>query len=365
MSTPTTADIPLEQFDLRLLPASARTVGTEAFRDAVVAFFQSELKRYADRIQVLVDQKFIRVSWVPKGASFDPVEQGIDRLKEGDYVRGIQILRLIAKVRPNDPVINYNLGMALSDQGELNDAIDHLTRAVEAEPEGANVAVALGVALYRSGRLPEARTVLERAVSLDADNPYALRNLASCLLTLGDSPERPVEMLQRACALLPDDQQSWIGLGQALEAQKNLAEADKAFLRAIEINPYSQISEAAKTGRSRIAQANMREVVGGGLRPDAVMYCLGALQKCAKLAATEVQKIAIEIGTVGMKGINPNDSTRMYTLRSLPGEFTGLHLLCLMYVTWKIVAPQMDIGFDLNREYQEALRLRELESGRD
>jgi len=107
----------------------------------------------------------------------------------------------------------------------------------------------------------------------------------------------------------------------------------------------------------------MREAVGGGIRPDAVMYCLGAVEKCDKLSHAEVQKIAMEIAAVGTKGINPNDSKRNYTLRTMPGEFTGLHLLCYMYVTWKKVAPQMDIGFDLHKEYQEALRLRDLRQG--
>jgi len=99
----------------------------------------------------------------------------------------------------------------------------------------------------------------------------------------------------------------------------------------------------------------MRKAVGGGLRPDAVMYCLGALETCDCLPAAEVQKIAFEIAALGTKGINPNDPHRKYQLRTLPGEFTGLQLLCYMFVTWKKVSPEADIGFDLRREYEAAL----------
>jgi hypothetical protein len=70
-----------------------------------------------------------------------------------------------------------------------------------------------------------------------------------------------------------------------------------------------------------------------------------------------VQKIAFEIAAVGMKGLNPSDSNKRYTLRTLPGEFSGLQLLSYMYVTWKRVKPDADIGFDLSREYQAAMAL--------
>lgn len=86
-----------------------------------------------------------------------------------------------------------------------------------------------------------------------------------------------------------------------------------------------------------------------------MLYCLGALQKCDGLPQAEVQKIAFEIAALGTKGLNPNNPDQKYRLRTLPGEFTGLQLLCYMFVTWKKVAPEANIGFDLSREYEAAL----------
>ena len=355
-----TAEIPVEQFDLSLIPADARSLGTSAFRDAVVDFFSRELKTVANWIQVVVDKAAIHVSWRPKGGGFDPVEHAIEYLKAGDYARGVQILRIVAKVRPNDVGLHYNLGMALSDLGNLDDAIIHLRRAAELQPYHGNTLVALGVAYYRKRDLTTARNVLERAMAVDSRNPYALRNFATVLLALGEPPERPIEFLRLATEILPDDQQSWIGLAKALELKDDIEEADKAYRRAVEINPHNEIAEIAKTARSKIAQTTMREAVGGGLRFDAVMYCVGALERREKLTPDEVKKIAFEIATVGMKGINPNDPAAKYTLRTLPGDFTGLQLLCYMHVMWQQVAPHMDIGFDLRREYQEACKLDEL-----
>ena len=57
-------------------------------------------------------------------------------------------------------------------------------------------------------------------------------------------------------------------------------------------------------------------------------------------------------------------SVAKYRLRTLPGEFSGLHLLSIEYVAFKQVAPQMDIGFDLSDEYQSALALYNERSGK-
>jgi Flp pilus assembly protein TadD len=349
-------EIPLEEFDKNLLPEQARDTSSEAFQAAVVAFFQCELQQAAKWIQVSVDEHVIRVGW-RKNASIDPLQMAVERLKTGDYARGVQMLRLALRLKPNDAKVRYNLGMALSDLGQLDEALAHLRQAAEVVPDVADIQVALGVALYRKGLFDEARPALEKAVQLEPDNPYALRNLAGCLLRLNEPPSRAEEMLRQATKLLPDDQQAWIGLGQALEVQAKLKDADEAYLRAIGINPHNQLAGVAKSGRSKIAQKTMREAVGGDLRMDAVMYCLGALQKCAQMSQAEVQKVGFEIATLGTKGINPNDSDRKYKLRTLPGDFTGLQLLCYMFVTWKKIAPHVDMGFDLSNEYSAALDL--------
>lgn len=353
MNEPAYVEIPVREFDLSLLPEQARQPGTDAFRNAVAVFFQQELGRTAEFIQVSVDAQLIRVTWRTE-ANIDPLRLAVLRLKAGDYPRGVQLLRLALKLNPEDAEVRYNLGMALSDLGQLDEAIAQLQRAVEIRPSVADTRVALGVALYRKGLVAEAKPVLEAALDLEPDNPYALRNLAGCLLKLSEAPDRAVQMLRKAMQLLPEDQQAWIGFAQALGAQGNDEESDRAYIRAIEINPHNQLAEIAKSSRSQIAQRTMREAVGGGVRPDAVMYCVGALEKCRGMGPAEIQEIAFEIAALGTKGINPNDSSRKYRLRTLSGEFTGLHLLCYLYVTWKQIRPDMDIGFDLSKEYEAA-----------
>jgi len=83
----------------------------------------------------------------------------------------------------------------------------------------------------------------------------------------------------------------------------------------------------------------------------------GELERVEAMPRQEVQKIGFEIAILGQTGLDTNDSTQKYTLRSLPGRFSGLHLMSIMYVAFKIIVPDHDVGFDLSREYQAALAL--------
>ena len=93
---------------------------------------------------------------------------------------------------------------------------------------------------------------------------------------------------------------------------------------------------------------------GGLIRPDAVMYCLGAMEHFAKLSPVEIQRITFEIAMLGTKGFEVNNSEQQYELRSMPGKFSGLHLLCIMYVGFKLIAPEDTPSFDVAAEYAEA-----------
>ena len=88
------------------------------------------------------------------------------------------------------------------------------------------------------------------------------------------------------------------------------------------------------------------------------MYLVGAIDNFAGMSNQDVKKIGLEVATQGMKGFDVNDSTQKYQLRSLPGRFSGLHMVCLMYAAFKITDPTADIGFDLAEEYALANEMR-------
>ena len=53
---------------------------------------------------------------------------------------------------------------------------------------------------------------------------------------------------------------------------------DRPYRKAIALDPDTQLAERARTARGRIAQHGFRSKAVGALRPDAMMYCLSAIE---------------------------------------------------------------------------------------
>jgi len=250
-----------------------------------------------------------------------------------------------------------------SDKGEFERSVTNLRRLLELAPKHVNGRVALGVALMRQGQAKQAEAELRKAVQDEPANLFAQQNLGGCLLLVGEYREA-IPYLKQATELNPSDEKAWFGLGQAHEKLGALEDADAAYRRVLEVNEFGEAADLAKEGRSRIAQASFRTATPGMERMDAVMYCLGALQKFEQMSQEQVRQTGVEIAMLGMNGINVTDPSITYHLRSLPGEFTGLHLMCLEYVAFKQTMPEMDIGFDVAAEYRSAQTLNQSKTDR-
>jgi Flp pilus assembly protein TadD len=348
-----TFSISVADFDKSLLSPNARTPGTEEFSTAVSNYLQQQYRTATGSARIVVDDHMIRVAWNTSADKPDPLEVGLERLRTGDLVQGTAILLALHEQQPDDVSVLYNLGMALSEAGRLDEAEVHLGKLFHLAPNDVNTRVALGVVLARKGRVSDALDMLRSAVELDPANPWAQRNLGGCLLASSQAAEAE-KHLRRAAELSPSDPQAWLGLGQACEAQDKLQEADAAYEKVISLDAHGKVGETARRARSGFAHRSFREGTSAGVRMDAVMYCLDALKIFAKMKKSEIDKIALEIALAGRSGLDPNDSARNHTLRSLPGNYSGLHMLCLMYVAFKLTSPEYDIRFDLSKEYAAA-----------
>ncbi len=166
------------------------------------------------------------------------------------------------------------------------------------------------------------------------------------------------EVLEGLVEISPSSQDAWFGLAEALFVQDRPEDADELYRKAIDIDASSKIAEIARGRLSEIPQKIFRSKTRGAERMDPVMYLLGAIEKFAGLSRKEVEKIGYEVATLGMNRFDVNDSREKYQLRSLPGQFSGLHMVCLMYAVFKIINPTADIGFDLANEYAVAQQMK-------
>jgi tetratricopeptide (TPR) repeat protein len=356
---------PIADFDLTKLPVDPALLreNPAILVSAVQTFYEECFRKLGGTANILVKHGVVSVSWYPKGG--DAVEQVLEHalnlLRQGDYRTAEPLLRALLARDANHTDALLNLGMMLSDQRNLSEAAALLHRFVDLVPDSSHGWTALGVAQSRDGDIQGATVSFGRALEIDPQNAYALRNLGALLVK--DSPQEALPILEQAAHLMPEDQAAQYGYAQCLLQLGRTDDADPVFVKAIQLSPLSDIAELARTARTSIAHQSMRSAVGGGARPDAVMYCLDALQKFRDLGKTKTGAIVFEIAMLGRSGLDINDPARKYSLRSLPGSFSGLHLVSLMYAGMKLIDPTADAGIDLSQEFAAAQALDQQKKG--
>jgi tetratricopeptide (TPR) repeat protein len=355
-SQPFSFKLPIDRFDLNLLPADSRAIGSEPFKDAVIAYFVSQYADKGGTTVVTVDDQEICVQTFESGNN--PLDFVVGMLKAGQIKEAIPFLESLAKTNGSDAQLLYNLGIAYSELGQFDEAIIRLKRAVQIDPTHAHAWTGIGVAYQRMGKPELAIEPMLNAVQADPSDGYSRRNLGAMLMGLGRN-EEALTQFRAARSALPQDPQTVFGLASALEiagSEDQLAEADELYIVAIERWPGSEIAEQARQARTKLGHTRMRKDIPGGLRLDVVVYITDAFKIFAKQGPKKRQQIALEIALKGQSGLDINDPEPKYKLKTLPGKFSGMHLISIMYAAFKQIDPTADAGIDLKAEYDMAYR---------
>ncbi len=110
----------------------------------------------------------------------DPVANnalGVALLAKGDLDGAVQRFSSVIAARPDYFDAHYNMGSVLASQGNFQEAARQFGEAVRLNPEDANAQANLGTALAQLGRLTEAKSHYEDALRLDPHNQLARENL--------------------------------------------------------------------------------------------------------------------------------------------------------------------------------------------
>jgi hypothetical protein len=93
-------------------------------------------------------------------------------------------------------------------------------------------------------------------------------------------------------------------------------------------------------------------------QPAAIFYFLDAFKRFDALTPEQVRNVAFEIAMLGRNGLDYSSPEEKYNLKTLHDrKFSGLHLMCLMFAGFKRIAPEHDVGMDLNDPFLTALQL--------
>lgn len=155
----------------------------------------------------------------------------------GRQRKAIGQYREALRIDPDHNQANNNLGVALLDQpGRLDEAIEHLKRAIAADPQQATAHESLGMALDRKGEIAQAEKHFREAVRLNPDNPGAHLNLGVALFKQGKVKEALVHY-RKVLEANPDSVDAHLRVADIVGHQGRIEDAIGHCRQALRINP--------------------------------------------------------------------------------------------------------------------------------
>ncbi len=168
---------------------------------------------------------------------------GIALSEEGKTDQAIDHYRQAVTLRPDYAEAHYNLGRLLVEQGRVGDAIAHYEKAVEINPADAEAQNNFGVTLFGVGRVNDAIKHYRKALQLQPDYAAASCNLANALIATGDF-DGAIARYSACLAAMPDQPGAEYNLASALLREGRTDEAIVHYRKVLELQPESADAHA-------------------------------------------------------------------------------------------------------------------------
>jgi predicted Zn-dependent protease len=208
------------------------------------------------------------------GASASPSQdlagqamQARDAMAAGRFADAARLYGEIVRALPDEPGMRLNLGMALSMDGRLQEAIPHLQAALRLKPDLLPASLFLGAAYAELGQPAKAVEPLQRFVAAQPDHREARQMLADSLLSL----ERWSAAARHYGALAqqaPAEPRAWYGLERSYEGLSR--QTFETLQKTSPESPYLSllVAEALiSQERDKSAFPLLREAVAKNARP--------------------------------------------------------------------------------------------------
>ncbi len=219
----------------------------------------------------------------------------------------------------------YNLGLALKNQGQLDQAIAHYRRAINIWPDYVEAHYNLGGAYIEKGEIDEALAEYRRAIEIRPEEADSHNNYGSALRELKQFDQAEAEY-KRALSLRPQYLEARLNLGSLLLQRGRTAEAITNLETARRLQPNDATTRVTlalalmKNGQTGEAAAELNRAVQ--LAPDKV----SALNSFAWLLATASDdsvrdgKRAVQLAERANALAGNNDPTILHTLAAAYAE---------------------------------------------
>lgn len=161
----------------------------------------------------------------------------------GKTDQAVAVYRKAVELDPNHADVHLVLGGAFENAGKLDDAIEYYRRATETDPGNATAYICLGNALKKAGSVLEAMQEYARSIQVDPKSVTGYLHLAGALHETGYYREALQEYRN---ALQLDDKAAEVHhrLGRVLANQGQVSDAISHYKKAIILHPALALAHA-------------------------------------------------------------------------------------------------------------------------
>jgi len=163
---------------------------------------------------------------------------GIVLSQKGEIDEAIAHYRKTLEMSPDFAEADYNLGNALLQKGEIDAAILHCQRAVRIQPNDPEAQVALGNALFKKGLIDESIVHYQKALAIRPYYVTAHYNLSSAFLKKGEI-DKAIFHCQAVLSTQPEHADAHTILANAFLQKGEIGNAIEQYKKTLEIAPRS------------------------------------------------------------------------------------------------------------------------------
>jgi tetratricopeptide (TPR) repeat protein len=182
------------------------------------------------------------------------IQKAVTLIGEGLFNEAIEELRTFLEKNPDSIEGWYNLGYALSETEEYEEAVKAYDEALAIDNFIFEIWFNKGAALYALKDFENARDCYEEALDINPDDAEAWNNLGNCLSRLAEGPAA-IEAYTRAVAIKPDYAEAFYNKANAHFIEEDDEKAVAYAELAIQLNPdlTNLVSQWISVSRNRLA----------------------------------------------------------------------------------------------------------------
>ena len=157
-------------------------------------------------------------------------------LQAGRLLEAKRLCQVVLHQQPKHPEALLLTGIISHQMCQLPAAIDHVERAIAADPQTSSYRVTLGDMLLHARRFRDAAAAYQQALAIDRTLPRVRGKLGVALQEAGQMGAA-VEHYRLALEAEPESAELYYNLGTALKRQHQFEEAIDAYGRAAQLAP--------------------------------------------------------------------------------------------------------------------------------